>query len=107
MHYQFRNNNAQQFTFVLRKILKDLEYQFTFMRTLSENQIKVLKLYRSGKKPTEICNIANLSRKSVNEAIRRGEGNIQRAIEILRIASENGGLKAGEAQKLKEILRKS
>jgi ribosomal protein L7Ae-like RNA K-turn-binding protein len=44
--------------------------------------------------------------KRVQDALRRAEQNVQEAIEILRIVSENGGLTAGERQKLKEILNK-
>lgn len=77
------------------------------MRTLSKYQIKTLKLAREGKTLKEICEMTRYSQERVNEALKRAEGNIQRAIEILRIASENGGLTEEEAQKLRKILSKS
>ncbi|MEM2129287.1 MAG: hypothetical protein QXZ70_01680 [Candidatus Bathyarchaeia archaeon] len=55
----------------------------------------------------EICRITHYPPKRVNEAIRRAEDNIQRAIEILKIAAENGGLTEEEVRKIKEILSKS
>jgi len=77
------------------------------MRTLTKYQVRTLKLYRDGKTPNEICKITHYPLKRVNEAIRRAEDNIQRAIEILKIASENGGLREEEVRKLSEILSKS
>jgi len=76
------------------------------MRTLSKYQIKTLRLQREGKTLKEICEITKYSQKRVNEALKRAEGNIQRAIEILRIASENGGITEEETQKLRKILSK-
>ena len=77
------------------------------MRTLSKYQIRTLRLHRKGKSLKEICEITRYPQKRVKEAIKRAEGNIQRAIGILRIVSENGGLTKEEAQKLREILSKS
>jgi transcriptional regulator len=74
------------------------------MRTLSENQISVLKLHRAGMPAAEICKTTGLSRSSVDEAIERGPANISRAIEILRIASENSILDRSEIQNLRKIL---
>lgn len=76
------------------------------MRTLSKYQIKTLRLWREGKTLNEICEITKYSQKRVNEALKRAEWNMQRAIEILRIASENGGLTEEEAIKLRKILSK-
>jgi transcriptional regulator len=74
------------------------------MRTLSENQITVLKLYRAGRQPVEISKVTGLSRSSVDEAIERGPANISRAIEILRIAAKNNILNQSETQELEKIL---
>lgn len=74
------------------------------MRTLSENQIKVLKLYRKGKKPSEICELTNLSSSSVHEAIKRGSANIYRAIAIIETAMKNDILAEPEIRKLKQLL---
>jgi len=76
------------------------------MRTLSKYQIKTLRLWREGKTLKEICEKTGDSQKRVSEALKRAGGNIQRAIEILRIASENGGLTEEEVQKLRRILGK-
>lgn len=76
------------------------------MRTLSKYQIKTLQLYREGKTLTEICEITGYPQKRVKEALRRAIQNVDRAIEIIRIVVEMGGLTNEEAQKLREILSK-
>jgi len=77
------------------------------MRTLSKNQIMVLKLLRQGKKPSEISKIIKKRASSVNEAIKRARGNIYRATEILRIAVENDLLEEDQILQLKYILSKT
>jgi DNA-binding CsgD family transcriptional regulator len=76
------------------------------MRTLSENQRLVLKFLREGKTPAEISRLTGKRASTVSEAIRRGKGNIERAIQILQVAIENGLLDEIQAQKLKSILGK-
>jgi len=76
------------------------------MRTLSKNQILALKLYRKGKKKSDVCKITGLGRSSVDEAIKRGPKNIQRAIRIIQLAVDNDIIVQNEKTKLKEILSK-
>jgi DNA-binding CsgD family transcriptional regulator len=76
------------------------------MRTLSENQKKVLKLLCEGKTPAEIGKLMGKGASSVSEAIRRGKGNIERAIQILQIAIEDGLLDESQVKKIKNILSK-
>ncbi|MEM3760329.1 MAG: hypothetical protein QXZ02_04355 [Candidatus Bathyarchaeia archaeon] len=76
------------------------------MRALSENQRLVLKLLHEGKTPAEISRLTGIRASSVSEAIRRGKGNIERAIQILQVAVENGLLDESQVRKLKDILRK-
>jgi transcriptional regulator len=76
------------------------------MRTLSENQKRVLKFLCEGKTPAEISKLMGKPASSVSEAIRRGKDNIERAIRILQVAIEDGLLDESQAQKLKDILGK-
>jgi transcriptional regulator len=76
------------------------------MRTLSKYQIKTLKLHREGKTLNEICKATKYSTKRAQDALRRAEQNVNDAIKILQVVSENGGLTAEEADKLSKILGK-
>ena len=76
------------------------------MRTLSKYQLKTLKLHRKGKTLSEIREITKYPAKRVQDALRRAEQNVNDAIKILQVVSENGGLTGEEAGRLKEILGK-
>ena len=76
------------------------------MRTLSENQIKALRLLRQGKKLAEIREITKKPASSVSEAITRGRKNIDKAIEVLQTAIEEGLLDEGQFLKLTQMLGK-
>lgn len=75
-------------------------------RTLTKNQIDTLKLYRKGVKKSEICNILKLNRNSVDEAIKRAQNNIQRAIRTIQLAAKDDLLISSEKAVLIELLSK-
>jgi hypothetical protein len=76
------------------------------IRTISKNQILTLKLKRQGLTRTEICEATGIKPKSVDEAIKRGKGNIQRAIDIIQLAIENDILVEEEKSVLRTLLGK-
>lgn len=75
-------------------------------RTLTRNQIETLKLYRKGVKKSEICKILKLNRNSVDEAIKRAQNNIQRAIRTIQLAAKDEILTSPEKAVLIELLSK-
>jgi transcriptional regulator len=77
------------------------------MRTLSKNQISALKLFRKGIRKSEISKSTGIKRKSVDEAIKRGNNNIQRAIAIIQLAVDNDILISEEKAVLKKLLGKT
>ncbi len=78
-----------------------------FWKTLTSNQIEALKLYRRGVKKSEICKILHLKRNSVDEAIKRAENNIQRAIRTIQLAASDNILTSQEKATLIDLLNKS
>ena len=69
--------------------------------------ITALKLSRQGLKKSEISKVTGIKPTTVPEAIKRGEDNIQRAIDIIKIATENNILTDEEKSALKCLLRKT
>ena len=74
------------------------------MCILKEKQIRTLELLRRGKKPREIEELTGYY--YVEDAIRRGVKNIDRAIETLRIAIENNLMTNEQRVRAKQVLSK-
>jgi len=74
------------------------------MCPLTEKQIETLKLYREGKKPREIEQTTIYN--SVEDAIRRGKKNIDKALETLEIAVDSNLMTNEQRIRVKSILSK-
>ena len=74
------------------------------MCILKEKQIRTLDLLRRGKKPREIEELTGYH--YVQDAIKRGVKNIDRAIETLRIAIENNLMTKEQRVRAKQVLSK-
>jgi len=74
------------------------------MCLLTKKQIETLKLYRKGKKPREIEETTVYT--SVEDAIERGEKNIDKALETLEIAINNDLMTTDQRVRAKDILSK-
>ena len=74
------------------------------MCILKEKQIRTLELLRRGKKPREIEELTGYP--SVQDAIKRGVKNIDRAIETLRIAIEKSLMTKEQRVRAKRVLSK-
>ena len=59
-----------------------------FMCKLTKNQTKVLELFYKGRNKKQIQRKAGLSPSSVDEALRRGKMNVDRAVETMHVAVE-------------------
>ena len=78
--------------------------QVCCMRRLKEKQIETLKLYREGKKPREIEETTGYT--SVEDAIKRGVKNIDKALETLQIAVDNNLMTTEQRIRAKDLLSK-
>lgn len=74
------------------------------MCILKEKQIRTLEQFRRGKKPQEIEELTGYP--SVQDAIKRGVRNIDRAIETLKIAIEKNLMTEEQRVQTKRILSK-
>ena len=76
------------------------------MCILTENQVRVLKLFYKGMRKSEITKMTGLSNSSVNEALKRGQHNIDKALDTLEKAVKMGLLSPSHTDKLKQICHK-
>lgn len=73
---------------------------------LTEKQKRVLKLHSQGKKISEIAEKTGYNRNTVYYALESGQKRLDRTIETVRFAFENGLLSKKKVVELKEILRR-
>jgi len=76
------------------------------MCKLTENQKKVLELFYEGLSKNEIRKTTGLSSSSVDEALKRGKTNVDKAVETILVAVERGWFSSSQIVKLKQICRK-
>ena len=76
------------------------------MCKFTENQTKVLELFHKGHSRKQIQEKAGLSPSSIDEALKRGKMNIDRAIETIRVAVEEGWVSSSHILQLKKICHK-
>jgi len=76
------------------------------MCKLTKNQIEVLELFYKGFNKKEIQKNAELSPSSVDEALRRGKMNVDKAVETIHMAVERGLMSSSQIHQLKQIYRK-
>lgn len=76
------------------------------MCKLTKNQIEVLELFYKGFNKKEIRKKAELSPSSVDEALRRGKINVDKAVETIRVAVEKGWVSSSQIAQLKQICQK-
>jgi DNA-binding CsgD family transcriptional regulator len=76
------------------------------MCKLTKNQIEVLELFYKGYSKKEIQKKAELSPSSVDEALRRGKINVDKAVETIRVAVERGLVSSSQIAQLKRICHK-
>ena len=77
------------------------------MSKLTKNQIDVLRLFHRGHIKKDIQKRTGLTLSSIDEALKRGRVNIDRAIETVGLAVENGWLSNSQIVRLRKILQKT